>query len=420
MKTNKVITFVLIIAIVAAAAVFSVVPVGKYKSLLGSIILGLDLQGGVHVVYTAEGTDKAKVTDDAMKATINKLDRRVNALGVSEPVIQQLGKDRIIVELAGVKDPERVVKILGKTALLEFKTFDGKTVLTGADLANAEEVLDPSGEAMVSLTFNSEGAKKFADVTTSLVNNFPNSTDPKRQLAIYLDNELIQNPSVREPITGGTAQISGYKNIQEAAEVAINLKSGALPLSLKQEASSIVEATLGKDSLQSSKIAGLLGVLTIFVFMIGYYRLPGFVATIALLVYSILVLAIFVMFKFTLTLPGIAGFIISIGVAVDANVIIFERLKEELNAGKSLRPAIASSFKRAFVTIFDSNITTLITTGVLFWLGTGPIKGFALTLAIGIIVSMFTAITLTRWLMMLTAETQLVTNLRLYGAKGGK
>lgn len=420
MKLNKVLILLGIIATVIVLAILAVIPLGNRKSLLGNVILGLDLQGGVHVVYTAEATDKAKVTPDAMKATINKLERRINALGVSEPIIQQLGNDRIIVELAGVKDPDKAVEMLGKTAKLEFKTADGKVVLTGADLSNAEEVTGQTGEAYVDLTFNSEGAKKFADITTMLVTNYPNPTDPNRKLGMYLDDKLLQNPTVQSAITGGKAQIEGYKDINEAANIAINLKSGALPLNLKQEQTSIVDATLGKDYLEKSKIAAIIGIIAIFLFMIFYYRVPGIIACFAIIIYCLIVLALFVGMKVTLTLPGIAGFIISIGVAVDANVIIFERLKEELNAGKSLRPAIASSFKRAFTTIFDSNITTLIATAILFWLGTGPIKGFALTLAIGIVVSMFTAITLTRWVMMLVAESKLVSNLKLYGAKGVK
>lgn len=415
MRLNKVMQLVGVLLLVALAAVAMVSPVfkqnevlGKYLPLINGVNLGLDLQGGVHVVLEAKETAEAKVTQDSMNRLQAVIERRVNQFGVAEPVIQQQGKDRLIVELAGIKDPEEAVNTMIKTAYLEFKDETGKTFITGNDLKDAVESKDPtSGQSEVDLTFTDEGTRKFSELTTSHVG---------RNIAIYLDGQMLQNPQVREPITSGKARITGYESLEEAHNIAVLLRSGALPVKVDIEEKRAVGPTLGADSLAKSKHAGLVGVVAIFVFMLMYYRLPGLVACFALVVYSIIVLALFVALNVTMTLPGIAGFLLSMGIAVDANVIIFERFKEELRTGKSIRAAIDSGFKRGFVAVLDSNITTVIAAVVLYYFGTGPIKGFAVTLVIGIVASMFTAITMTRWLLHLVAASNFSKNVKVYGA----
>lgn len=415
MKWSKIVALAAVIAAVALAVVVSTAPVfqnnqytKKYLPIIKGINLGLDLQGGVHVVIEAKDTAEAKVTPEAMRQLRAVIQNRVDQFGVREPVIQQQGDRRLIIELAGIKDPEEAVNSMVKTAFLEFKTPDGKTVVTGKDLKDAQEGKDPtSGRVEVNLTFDSEGAAKFAQATTANVG---------RQIAIILDGNTIQSPVVQEPITNGKARITGYQSLEEAHRIAILLRSGALPLKVEVVEKRSVGPALGADSLAKSKHAGVVGVTAILVFMLMYYRVPGLVANFALIIYSIIVLALFVGFNVTMTLPGIAGFLLSLGIAVDANVIIFERIKEELRGGKTLRAAIDSGFKRGFVAVFDSNATTVLAAAVLMFLGTGPIKGFAVTLIIGIAASMFTAISMTRWLLQLVAATNLVKNPKYFGA----
>ncbi|WP_003541638.1 protein translocase subunit SecD [Desulfotomaculum nigrificans] len=410
MKWGSVLKLFAVIAAVAVIAVFSVQPVFpnvKWLPLTKGIPLGLDLQGGVHVTLEAKDTPQAKVNDDTMKQLKEVIERRVNAFGVSEPIIQQEGKNRLIVELAGIKDPDQAVRDIVKTAFLEFKTQDGKTILTGADLKNAVEGKDPTtGQIEVDLEFNSEGTKKFAEATTANVG---------KPIAIILDGKVLQNPTVQEPITGGKARITGYHDLNEAHTIAVLLKSGALPLKTDVIEKRTVGPSLGADSLNKSVKAGIVGLIAIALFMFGYYRLPGLVADFALVVYALIVLAIYAAMHVVLTLPGIAAFILSMGMAVDANVIIFERLKEELRTGKTLRSAIDAGFKRAFVAILDSNVTTLLAAAVLFYFGSGPIKSFAVALSVGILTSMFTAISFTRWMLHNTANTG-IKNTKLYGA----
>ncbi|MDD4237968.1 MAG: protein translocase subunit SecD [Desulfotomaculaceae bacterium] len=411
MKWDKILKLAGIILVVAAIAVLSVKPIFPGVSWLpfaNLINQGLDLKGGVHVVLEAVDTPEAQVTDDRVKQAMAILETRVNAFGVAEPVIQQQGPRRIIIELAGVQDPDDAVSNLIKTAYLEFKTEDGKTVLTGRQLKTATEAQNPqTGQAEVNLEFEPDGAKAFAAITAANVG---------KQLAIVLDGEVIQAPSISEPIPNGKAQISPYESLPEAHNIAILLRSGSLPVKLDVMEKRTVGPTLGADSLDKSVKAGLAGLIGIVVFMLLYYRIPGLVATLSLIIYALIVMMIFAALHVTMTLPGIAGFLLTLGMAVDANVIIFERLREELWSGKTLRSAIDAGFKRAFVAIFDSNVTTLIAGAVLFYFGTGAIKGFAVTLTIGILASMFTAITMTRWLLHLVAGSNLVRNLKMYGA----
>ena len=378
------------------------------KPLASTVKQGLDLQGGTHVVLQAQDTPEAKVDDDALNRSIRIIERRVNELGLTEPVIQRQGRDRIIVELPGVKDPEKAIAMLGRTAMLEFKDMEGKTVLTGKDLKDSKASADQAGQPVVTLEFNAEGAKKFADLTARNVG---------KQIAILLDGDVLTAPRVNEPITGGKAQITGSRDAKDAEHLAILLRSGSLPVKLEIVENRTVGPTLGQDSKDKSVKAFGIGIAFVFVFMLLTYRLSGFVADIVLLLYTLLLLAVMKALNATLTLPGIAGIILSIGMAVDANVLIFERFKEEITAGKTMRAALNAGFSRAFVTILDSNVTTIMAAAVLFYLGTGPIRGFAVTLALGTLMSMFTAIVVTKFILGAMVNSRFTTNPAFFGAK---
>lgn len=376
------------------------------KPLAFSIRQGLDLQGGTHVVVQAVDTPDAKVDDDAVNRVAKIIERRVNELGLTEPTIQRQGKDRIIVELPGVKDPEKAIAMLGRTALLEFKDVSGKTVLTGKDLKNSKAHVGQNSQAVVGLEFNDDGAKKFASLTAQNVG---------KPISILLDGEVLTSPVVQEVITGGNAQISGSRTVEEAEQLAILLRSGSLPVKVEVMETRTVGPTLGQDSKDMSIKAFGIGTISVFVFMLLFYRMSGLVADIALLLYILMVLASMKYLSATLTLPGIAGIILSIGMAVDANVLIFERFKEELRKGKTLRSAMEAGFDKAFSTIFDSNITTVMAAVVLFYLGTGPIRGFAITLALGVVLSMFSAITITRELLRFLIGSNIIKNPAFFG-----
>lgn len=379
--------------------------------LTNSIKQGLDLQGGTHVVLQAVDTPELKVDDDAVNRSVKIIERRVNELGLTEPVIQRQGKDRIIVELPGVKDPEKAIAMLGRTAMLQFKDQNGNVVLTGKDLKDAKAQISNGNQAVVGLEFNDEGGKKFADLTARNIG---------KQIAIVLDGDVLTAPVVQEAITGGRAQISGSRTMEEAERLAILLRSGSLPVKIEVMENRTVGPTLGQDSKEKSIKAFSIGIIGVFVFMLIFYRLSGLVADVALLLYVMLLLLAMRYLNATLTLPGIAGIILSIGMAVDANVLIFERFKEELRRGKTLRSAMDAGFGRALVTIFDSNITTLMAAAVLFYLGTGPVKGFAVTLALGVVLSMFTAVTVTKFMLRFLIYSNLTSNPAFFGVGAGK
>ncbi|HZK86375.1 MAG TPA: protein translocase subunit SecD [Syntrophomonas sp.] len=400
MRKNTSIAIISIIIVALAFLAFF-----TYQPIIKNIKLGLDLQGGLHVVLQAQEKAGKTITADTIQKSIGVLEKRVNALGVSEPIIYPQGKDRIVIELAGVKDPEKAVDIIKNTAQLEFWDQTGKVLLTGENLEDAQAKLDSTGKgASVSLTFDKTGSKLFAAATAANVG---------KPIAIVLDGKTISAPNVEEAIPNGQAQISGNFTAKEAQDLAVLLRSGALPVSFGIMDKRTVGPTLGSDSLALSVKAGLVGLLAILLFMLGYYRLPGLVADISMVLYSILVLGTMVVLGAVLTLPGIAAFVLSIGMAVDANVIIYEHIKEELRNGKTLKAAIESGFARAFWTIFDSNLTTLIAAIVLIWFGTGPIKGFAVTLSIGIVASMVVALTFTRYMLVWFAD--ITKNNKLYG-----
>jgi protein-export membrane protein SecD/preprotein translocase SecF subunit len=380
--------------------------------------LGLDLQGGTHLIYEADLSGaKSGDSDSIMGGLRDVIERRVNMFGVREPVVQteKAGNTyRLIIELAGIKDVNEAIKMIGETPLLEFKevkqdyekilesnkkiqegTATGTledpfqpTLLTGKYLKGARvEFSQVTGEAGVALQFDGEGTKIFSDLTEKNVG---------KPLAIFIDGNLLSAPRVNEKISGGQAQITGKFTVQEAKDLANNLSAGALPVPIKIISQKNVGPTLGLISLEKSLMAGAVGFLAVIIFMIVFYRLPGLLSSIALLVYIVLTLALFKSISVTLTLSGIAGFILSIGVAVDANILIFARMREEWEEHEDFSTVIENSFNRAWPSIRDSNFTHLIASAVLFALGTGFVKGFALTLGLGVLISMFSAIFVTR------------------------
>lgn len=411
--------------------------------------LGLDLQGGAHLVYEA---DLSKVEpqnhEEAMMGVRDVIEKRVNALGVAEPIIQtnRVGDHwRVIIELAGVFDINRAIEMIGQTPSLDFREQtedlssllggkyriegegenikiidqEGKEVsfeelrkeleikkevpgfkltkLSGQHLKKAQLQFDPqTNQPVVGLEFNDEGKKLFAEITERNVG---------KPLAIFLDGNMISAPRVNEPIREGKAVITGQFTIQEAKELAMRLNAGALPVPITLISQTNVGASLGKTSIEKSFFAGVIGLILVALFMIANYRFPGLLAVLALVIYTLIVLALFKLIPVTLTLAGIAGFILSIGMAVDANVLIFERMKEKLREEKNITTAIDEGFRHAWNSIRDSNISSLITCFILAWFGTSIIKGFAITLAIGILVSMFSAISITK------------TFLKLFGTK---
>lgn len=414
MKIKNLIVFLLVIAIVGLAAFTAIngLNIGgiAINPLLSSINQGLDLKGGVYVVYEARTDATGAELDKIINQTIEVFRLRVDGFGLTEPIIVREGDKRIRVELPGVENAQEAIDLIGQTAQLRFIAGDNEeVVLTGANVKNAEAAYS-EGQIVVSLEFDSEGAAKFADATGRVARtNTP-------FIAIMLDEEALSVPQVQERITGGRAQISGNFTEESASRLAALIRAGGLPVDLDEVQSSTITATLGVNALNRSIQAAQIGIILVLLYMLIYYRIPGLVANIALTIYILLVLGIFVALNATLTLPGIAALILSIGMAVDANVIIFERVKEELRAGKTIRAAVDSGFKRAFTAILDSNVTTLIAGIVLYQFGTGTIKGFALTLIIGIGASMFTAIIITKFLLKLIVGMNITKSSKLYGA----
>lgn len=404
LRTGALVRFWVVIA--AIVAVFC----GTIGTLAGSIRQGLDLQGGTHIVMQAEETQENPVTPEAMNQVVGIMQKRINEMGLTEPIIQREGTSRIIIELPGEKDPQKAIETIGKTAVLEFKDEEGNTALTGEDLRDAKEQMDQGKNPVVALEFSDEGGDKFARLTEANIG---------RHIGIYLDGELLTNPVVNEAITGGRAVITGQRTLDEAKDLAILLRSGALPVKMSVMEVRTVGPSLGQDSKDKSVTAFTIGLTLVVLFMLGIYRMAGFVADVALLAYVLILLGILYMLSATLTLPSIAGIILSIGMAVDANVLIFERFKEEIASGKVLRLAVQAGFKRAFTTIFDANMTVIITSAILFFLGSGTVKGFAFTLGLGVAVSMFTAITVSRTLLMFLIDASWIHNPWWFGGKRG-
>ena len=375
----------------ASIAVLLIVAAYFLYPLNESINLGLDLQGGTHVVLEAQDTAKTEVDNEAMQRVKSVIKRRVNGMGLTEPVIQLQGERRIIVELPGIENPNEAIQTIGRTAQLKFKNEAGDVLMTGDKVKDAEAGFGSQfNRPIVVLELTSAGQSRFAEITRNNIN---------KRVGIHLDDELLTNPQVQEEIDRSKARITGFESIQEAQNIALQIRSGALPVPVEVVENRTVGPILGEISINKSVKAGIIGLILIVIFMTLAYRLPGVLAAVALAFYSVIVLGVLSGLNATLTLPGIAGLILSIGMAVDANVIIFERIKYEYQQGKTLKASVESGFKRAFRTILDSNVTTLITVLVLAYFGTGTIKGFAITLGIGILTSMFTAIVVTRMLL---------------------
>ena len=387
-----------VVAAILAILIAAVALVPVYQSHAN---LGLDLQGGVLIRLEApEGT-----SDEDMMGAISIINNRINGLGVSEPDVRLEGSNRIAVELPGVKDPEEAVRTIGTTAKMEYVRVDnGEEVVDGSHLKDAQAgtddtATDASRRFVVSLEFDSEGAKAFGDATTDLVNKYSEG-DQNRCIAIVLDDEVISAPTIQTAITNGQAQISGgFATMEDASNLAVQLNSGALPIELEIVEQNTVGAQLGPDAIAKSLNAAIIGCILLALFLLAIYRGPGIVAVVSLILYAVLLSGSLIAIRSTITLQVIAAFLLSIGMAVDANILIYERIREELRSGKTVRVATDSGFKKAFTTILDANVTTLIATFVLMLLGTGAIRGFAITLAIGIVLSLFTAIVFTRFVL---------------------
>lgn len=449
------------LALVVAVIVISAIIVFPIQ---GKIKLGLDLRGGAHIVLQAKGTEANPITEDSIERLIAVLRSRVDQYGVAEPIIQKQGADRVALDLPGIDDPQAALDLIGRTAVLEFrqvlgasptipakpdrKNYEteenyksavsmyedakkaateyvenmkkqlpegtevtiargeegagyllGKLYVGGKNLTKAETTFDQLGKPAVSISFNAEGAQLFDSATAMNVG---------KQIAIVLDGSVISAPVVQQRISGGNAQITGKFTVDEANRLAIMLRAGALPVNVEVLENRSVGPTLGADSIASGIKAGLIGLGLVVIFMLLYYGLLGIAADIALCVSMMMVLAALIMLKSTLTLPGIGGLILTIGMAVDGNVLIYERMKEEAKMGKTYLAALDAGFKKALVVILDSNITTLLAAAILFYCGTGPIRGFAVTLSIGTISAVFCNVVVTRSILglMLSARTK--------------
>lgn len=360
---------------------------GKNRSgSVNDIKLGLDLAGGVSITYQAVGEEP---TSTDMADTVYKLQLRAQNYS-NEAEVYQEGSNRINVDIPGVSDANEILQELGKPGSLTFQDQSGNVLLTGMDVQSAEAgIMGESNnrEYVVSLTFTEEGAAKFAEATTERVGQI---------IYIIYDNEVVSNPVVRTAITGGQCSIEGMASYEEADILASTIRIGALPVELEEIRSNVVGAKLGQEAISTSLMAGAIGLGLVMLFMIITYGAPGVAASLALALYTSLIIFLLSVYKITLTLPGIAGIILSIGMAVDANVIIFARIREEMAAGKSVRSSIKDGFKKALSAIVDGNITTLIAAFVLWWRGSGTVRGFAQTLALGVVLSMFTALVITR------------------------
>ncbi|MBU3191687.1 protein translocase subunit SecD [Clostridium bowmanii] len=401
-------TSVLVVGILAYTG-FNGLKIGDYrfKPFTETINKGLDLQGGISVLEEVQG---GKVDVKTLDRAIELISMRVNKMGVSETLVAKEGNNRIRIEIPGMFDSKVVLDTVAKSGELKFVGPDKVTILTGKDVKDANASIGQDNRPVVNLELNDSGKKKFAVATQKFLG---------QKITIYMDKDVLTDPTVQVAITDGKAEISGSKDLAEATRQSQIIKSGALPVTLKAVSVNTVGATLGKDALPLSMKAGAIGILFILIFMMLYYRAPGIISDISLILYVVLVLGAFSAINATLTLAGIAGFLLTVGMAVDANVLIFERIKEELKTGKSIKSSVDAGFHRALSSILDSNITTIISALVLYTVGTGAVKGFALTLMIGIVISVFTALTSTKFLLKLAVEMGLLNKTSHFGVKRG-
>ncbi|RIE17153.1 protein translocase subunit SecD [Candidatus Cryosericum septentrionale] len=385
-KVTASLILVIVVAIVAGVINYQGL-IAKNTKLVPK--LGLDLRGGVRIVLEGQDTESAKATNDAINAAVSVIDKRVNALGVSEAVVVREGANskRIMVELPGWEDPERAKQLIGKTALLEFKTEDGKVVVNGSNLKTAQLIFSQAqeslGEPQISFELDAAGTTAFAAATQANIG---------KKITIYLDSQVLMSPTVEVAITDGKGVISGGFTAEQASNDALLLKSGSLPVKLVTLSEEVVGPSLGSVFVHRSALAAVIAFLLVVIWMFLMYRYLGLVSGIALVVYADILMATYLVLHATLSLPAIGGAILSIGMAVDANCIIFERIREELGMKKTVKSAIGAGFSRAFRAVFDSNLTVLVGTVFLFYFGSGTVRGFAVTLALGVLASMFTAV----------------------------
>ena len=385
----------IVLALLAAVLCFTAtMGIGSSRKLsMHDIKRGLDLSGGVSIVYQA---DKENVTDEEMRLATTLIQNRLDRKNWTEAEVSRQGNNRIRVEIPGVADAESAIEELGKTAQLTFMDESGNVLLDGSMIEDAKKEVgsvssDTGSQPYVALKFNEEGKQKFADATKNNIG---------KRILIVMDNDVISGPTVNSEITDGEAMITGGFTGDSAQELADLIKEGAMPFDLSVMEMNNIGARLGANAIETSLKSAVVGVALVLLFMLLVYRVGGFAADWALVIYMGLEVAVLSLFNVTLTLPGIAGVILSVGMAVDANVIIFERFKEEVSSGKTMRSAVKTSFSRALPAILDGNITTLIAAAILYFMGTGTIKGFSITLIIGIVLSMFTAVVITRLIIM--------------------
>lgn len=402
-RWNRIIGLILIVAALSALMIFTT------NQVLKNITLGLDLQGGFEVLYQVSANEGQSITKESLKDTVSAIERRINVIGVSEPEISIEGTDRIRVKLAGVKDQDSARELLGKPAKLTFRNMNNEVLMDGNDLVpgGAKIDLDQIGRPIVSLEL--KNAEKFKQITTEYI---------QQPIGIFLDEELITNPTVESVISSGVAIITGQESTEEAQGLADLLNAGALPLNLTEMQSQSVGASLGMKALELSIKAGLIGSALVLLFMVFYYRIPGIIASFSLTVYIYLILVLFWQLHVTLTLPGIAALVLGIGMAVDANIITYERIKEEMRSGKSILSSVRAGSRNSLATILDANITTIIAAIVLFIFGSGSIQGFAVSLIVSIIVSMFTAVFGSRFLLDMFIKSNWVNKPWVFGVKG--
>lgn len=431
MKGKNTILFFLIVVLIAGLAYVAVegLTIGKLSiaPVRDELKLGLDIEGGVSVVYEAITDETGDDLARTMQQTKEIIGRRINELGLTEPVITLQGEKRLRIELPGVSNAQDAIDVIGKTALLEFDLVTGTTpasegmttsdfeyekILEGQNIKDAYVSKNSYNQPVVALKFDATGTDLFRDATSKATSGGTG----KGQIAIVLDNQVISAPYTSIIIANGEAIIEGNFTYDTANNLAMLIRGGALPVQLDEIQTSVIGPTLGLNSFNSAIKAAFYGIILVMIFMMFFYRIPGVIASIALTLYALIVVYVMIGLNATLTLPGIAGIVISLGMAVDANVIIFERLKEEMKVGKSLRASIDGSFHRAMSTIVDSNVTTFIAALILFAFGEGPIKGFAVTLMIGIISSMLTAVVVTKSLLKLSLG--FTDRKKLYGSRG--
>jgi preprotein translocase subunit SecD len=420
---------ILVVSLFALALVLASLPVPRFWTDDGSVIetrLGLDLIGGLRGEYQVVATDQQDVTAEILEQTRTIIENRVNATGVAEPIVVTQGQDRISVELPGVEDESDIRSLIGTTGVLEFTPVplacasqvlqdveqpqcldDEEPLFNGTEISAARIGQDQTtGEIVVNLELKETGARLFDEHADAHFGE---------QFAIVLDGIVESAPSINARRFGGQAQISGNFTVDEATNLVTVLRFGSLPLEIREVGFSSISATLGLEFLDQTLLAGIIGIALVFAFMLLYYRVPGLVACAALIAYGVFALAIFQLVPITLTLAGIAAFILSVGMAVDANILIFERTKEELRSGKNLSASVEAGFNRAWTSIFDSNVSTLITALILFYFGTSIVKGFALVLGVGVLLSMFTAIVLSRMMLRWIVQQRWARQAHLFG-----